>query len=102
DILQRQAYRAMICTLGHVYAAHGCREHFALLHREVLGTATEKETTFKNGNTLDCRRANLHSGTRAEVTRGSRSKRTAASRFKGVSSTRTAVSSGVYFYWAAT
>jgi hypothetical protein len=85
--IQRQSYTAQFCR-GKVYSAHVLategKKQTRLLHREVLNTARDQETDFKNGNTLDCRHENLRTCTRSDIVHRQLGKKANRTQFRGV------------------
>lgn len=75
-------WTALVATDGHIYArqaAHG------LLHRAILQVDKTLGVDHVNGNTLDCRRANLRAVSTADNLRNRKMNRNNTSGFMGVS-----------------
>jgi hypothetical protein len=92
DIIKEQAFYASQCySNAYAYAMHKVTDdegsHHVFLQHEVCGDPPEgKETYFKNGNALDCRRSNLVWGDRAQTSHRVARPKVAdvVSRYKGV------------------
>jgi hypothetical protein len=104
NIIKTQAFSALDTNLlngrGSAYASHHVREdggsgRSVSLHEEILGVARDGElTNFKNGNELDCRRANLDRSDFSAVAHKRRKAATALSRYRGVTRTNRQYSTG--------
>jgi hypothetical protein len=85
--IQHQSYAVQFCR-GKLYAAHAVtingKKQTTLLHRELLDSAPDQQTNFKNGNTLDCRRKNIRKCARSEITHRQPGKNSYRTQFRGV------------------
>jgi hypothetical protein len=89
-MLQEQARMTKTGTTGLSYASYDSYvngKSACLLQREILNPPADAETGFKNGNTLDCRSANLEVRSHTENAR-TRRKRRGSSKYKGVYRTK--------------
>lgn len=83
------AWHAIVTPDGHVYAARTVhrngRKRMVYLHREILDAAASAIVDHIDGNTLDCRRANLRATDATGNARNRKADRTSTSAFLGVS-----------------
>lgn len=69
---------------GKWYASSKVRQRKILLHRFILGFPSDREVDHRNGNSLDCRKANLRPATRCQNNQNHPLRRTSTTGFKGV------------------
>jgi hypothetical protein len=85
--IQHQSYTVQFCR-GKLYAAHvvttNGKKQTRLLHRELLNSAPDQQTNFKNGNTFDCRQENIRKCARSEITHRQPGKKSCRTPFRGV------------------
>lgn len=69
----------------HGYARSDAKHGKVYLHRVINGTPRGLFTDHKNGDTLDNRKSNLRSATRAQNSYNAKNSKSAISKYKGVS-----------------
>lgn len=84
--LAQYNWSALVATDGHIYAHRTTR---GLLHRIILQVDKTLDVDHINGDTLDCRRANLRAVSTADNLRNRKINRNNTSGFMGVSYNKT-------------